>query len=84
MTFLKKFDIIYIKIRNEINKKKKELKNLAKRIADAELIIQTSSDKKEINDAKKKIIELSNHAIDLEDMIILDELVQDILSQKMS
>ena len=64
--------------------KKKELKNLAKRIADAELIIQTSSDKKEINDAKKKIIELSNHAIDLEDMIILDELVQDILSQKMS
>ena len=64
--------------------KKKELKNLAKRIADAELIIQKSSDKKEINDAKKKIIELSNHAIDLEDMIILDELVQDILSQKMS
>lgn len=64
--------------------KKKELKNLAKRIADAELIIQTSSDKKEINDAKKKIMELSNHAIDLEDMIILDELVQDILSQKMS
>lgn len=62
--------------------KKKELKNLAKRIADAELIIQTSSDKKEINDAKKKIMELSNHAIDLEDMIILDELVQDILSQK--
>ena len=64
--------------------KKKELKNLAKRIADAELIIQISSDKKEINDAKKKIIELSNHAIDLEDMIILDELVQDFLSQKMS
>ena len=64
--------------------KKKELKNLAKRIANAELIIQTSSDKKEINDAKKEIIELSNHAIDLEDMIILDELVQDILSQKKS
>lgn len=64
--------------------KKKELKNLAKRIADAEFIIQTSSDKKAINDAKKKIIDLSNHAIDLEDMVILDELVQDILSQKMS
>ena len=64
--------------------KKKELKNLAKRIADAELIIQKSSDRKESNDAKKKIMELSNHAIDLEDIIILDELVQDILSQKMS
>lgn len=64
--------------------KKKELKNLAKRIADAEFIIQTSSDKKEINEAKNKIMELSNHAIDLEDMMILDELVQDILSQKLS
>lgn len=64
--------------------KKKELKNLAKRIADAEFIIQTSSDKKEINEAKNKIMELSNHAIDLEDMMVLDELIQDILSQKMS
>lgn len=64
--------------------KKKELKTLAKKIADAEFIIQTSSDKKEINDARNKIIELSNHAIGLEDMFILDELVQDILSQKLS
>jgi hypothetical protein len=32
--------------------KKKELKSLAKRIAEAEYIIQTSSDKKEINNAK--------------------------------
>lgn len=64
--------------------KKKELKSLAKRIADAEYIIQTSSDKKEINNAKNQIIELSNHAIDLEDMAILDDMIQEILSQKMS
>ena len=64
--------------------KKKELKTLAKRIADAEFIIQTSADKKEINKAKNSIMELSNHAIDLEDMIIRDEMVQDILSQKLS
>ena len=64
--------------------KKKELKTLAKRIADAEFIIQTNTDKKEINKAKNLIMELSNHAIDLEDMIILDEMVQDILSQKLS
>lgn len=64
--------------------KKKELKSLAKRIADAEYIIQTSSDKKEVNKAKNTIMELANHAIDLEDMVILDEMVQDILSQKMS
>lgn len=64
--------------------KKKELKNLAKRIAEAEFIIQTSSDKKEINKAKNQIIELSNHAIDLEDMAVLDDMIQEILSQKMS
>ena len=64
--------------------KKKELKTLAKKIADAEFIIQTSSDKKEINKAKNQIIELSNHAIDLEDMAILDDLIQEFLSQKIS
>ena len=64
--------------------KKKELKTLAKRIADAELVIQTSTDKKQINDAKQKIMELSNHAIDLEDIMVLDEMIQDILSQKSS
>ena len=64
--------------------KKKELKSLAKRIANAEFIIQTSSDKKEINDARNTIIELSNQAIDLEDILALDEMVQDILSQKLS
>ena len=64
--------------------KKKELKSLAKRIAEAEYIIQTSSDKKEINNAKNQIIELSNHAIDLEDMVVLDDMIQEILSQKMS
>ena len=65
--------------------KKKELKTLAKKIADAEHIVQTSSDKKEINKAKKTIMEISsNYAINLEDMLILDEMVQDLLSQKNS
>ena len=64
--------------------KKKELKSLAKRIAEAEIVIQTSSDKKEVNDAKKKIMDLSNQAIDLDDMVILDEMIQEILSQKLS
>ena len=64
--------------------KKKELKSLAKRIAAAELIIQTSSDKKEINKAKEIIMELTTHAIGMEDMLALDEMIQDILSQKLS
>ena len=64
--------------------KKKELKSLARRIAEAEYIIQTSQDKKAINEAKNKIVDLSNQAIDLDELAILDEMIQEILLQKMS
>ena len=64
--------------------KNKELKNLAKKIAKAEYTIQTSSDKQEIKKAQEEIIELSGHAMSLEDMMIIDEMVQEILQQKNS
>ena len=62
--------------------KKKELKNLAKKIADAEYIIQTSDDKKKVVKAQQEIFELSGHVQSLDDMTVIDELVQEILSQK--
>lgn len=62
--------------------KRKELKNLAKKIADAEYIIQTSDDSKAVAKAQDMILELSGKAMSLEDMMIIDELVQDILKQK--
>lgn len=62
--------------------KKKELKNLAKKIADAEYIIQTSDDKKKVAKAQQEIFELSRHVESLDDMTAIDELVQEILSQK--
>ena len=62
--------------------KKKELKNLAKKIADAEYIIQTSDDKKKVAKAQQEIFELSGHVESLDDMTVIDELVQEILSQK--
>ncbi len=62
--------------------KKKELKNLAKRIADAEYIIQNSDDSKAIAKAQNTILELSSKVVSLEDMMIVDELVQEILNQK--
>ena len=62
--------------------KKKELKNLAKKIADAEYIIQNSDDAKAVAKAQDTIFELSGKAMSLEDMMIIDELVQDILNQK--
>ena len=62
--------------------KKKELKNLAKKIADAEYIIQNSDDAKAVAKAQDAILELSGKVMSLEDMMIIDELVQEILNQK--
>lgn len=62
--------------------KTKELKNIAKKIANAEYIIQHSTDNKEIQKAKSDIMELSGKAMSVEDMLALDDLVQEILSQK--
>lgn len=62
--------------------KKKELKNLAKKIAEAEYIIQNSDDTKAVTKAQEQILELSGKAMSLEDMTIIDELVQDLLNQK--
>ena len=59
--------------------KKKELKNLAKKIADAEYIIQNS---KAVAKAQDAILELSGKVSSVEDMLALDELVQEILNEK--
>ena len=62
--------------------KKKELKNLAKKIADAEYIIQNSDDDKAVAKAQDAILELSGKVSSVEDMLALDELVQEILNEK--
>ncbi len=60
--------------------KKKELKELAKKIAKCEFIIQTSSDKKAIVRAQDEIISLSGRVESLDDITIIDEMTQDILA----
>lgn len=62
--------------------KKKELKELAKKIAKAELIIQTTNDKKLKKKAEEEIVELSGHVKCLDDILLVDEMVQDIIAQK--
>lgn len=62
--------------------KKKELKNLAKKIADAEYIIQNSNDSKAVAKAQDTILELSGKAMSLDDMVLIDEMVQDLLAEK--
>lgn len=59
--------------------KRKELKNLAKKIAKAELIVQNSSDVAEINGAQQEIMDLSSKVSSIEEMIELDDLIQEII-----
>ncbi|MBR4974643.1 MAG: hypothetical protein IKY60_03550 [Bacteroidales bacterium] len=59
--------------------KKKELKNLASKIAKYEKIIQSTQDAKEKRKAEEEIMKLSSSISNVEDMLQIDELVQDIL-----
>ena len=61
--------------------KKKELKNLAKKIAVIEHKLQNTTNKEEQKQLQNAIIQLSNKIDSLEDMFALDELVQDFLSK---
>lgn len=61
--------------------KAKELKNLAKKIAKYELIIQNSDDKKAVADAQAQIMKLSGCVDKIEDMVIIDELVQEYIEE---
>lgn len=61
--------------------KRKELKNLAQKIAKVERVIQSTDDLAARKRAELEIMELSSHVDDIEDMVIIDELVQDILKK---
>ena len=59
--------------------KAKEIKNLAKKIAQQEKILQTSTSTEEKARAEQEIIKLSACVKSIEDMIALDETIQDLL-----
>lgn len=60
--------------------KRKELKNLAKKIAKAEYTMQNTNDLKAKARAEAEIMELSGKVSSIEEMTIIDELVQDLLA----
>lgn len=64
--------------------KKKEIKNLAQKIAKYERIIQTSDDKKAIVQAEDEIMKVSSSVRSLEDMMAIDELVLELLNKENS
>ena len=61
--------------------KKKELKNLAEKIAKCEYIIENSKDNNEINAAQAEIMRLSSKVHNFEDLDQLDELIQTMLKK---
>lgn len=62
---------------------KKQLKQLAKKMAELEYTIQTSQDKNAIDLAKDKMIKAQESAdIELEEMVLLDEMIQKYLHEK--
>lgn len=67
------------KILYNVGMKQKELKNLAKQIANAERVIQTSDDSEAISKAQNTILSMSKKRMTVEEMMIVDELVQEIL-----
>ena len=61
--------------------KKKELKNLAKKIAEGEYILQTSIDEDEKQQARDEILRISSGIHSFDDLDLLDELVQENLNK---
>ena len=69
--------------KGKITVTKKQLKQLAKKLADYEFIIQTSDDPYKVNDAKDRVTQLTESSnLEIEDMVKLDDMIQTMLSEK--
>ena len=60
--------------------KRKELKNFAKQIVEAEKIIEANEDKQKVYQAQQKVMDITNRLDSLDDILLLDELVQEIMN----
>lgn len=62
---------------------KKQLKQLAAKIAKLEVIIQTSEDEYAVREAKNHMIQLNESAeLELNDMLALDEMVSEMVKDR--
>ena len=61
--------------------KRKELKNLAQKIAKAELARAKATDPVDIKNAENEIIRLSGKISNIEEMLLLDDLIQDYIQE---
>ena len=61
--------------------KRKELKNLAQRIANLEIKSREASSPEETKQAEQEITELTGRVTSLDDIFLLDELIMNILNK---
>ena len=61
--------------------KQKEIKNLAKKIAQQEKILQNATSQEEKAKAEKEIIRLSASIKSIDDMLAIDEAIQDLFEK---
>ena len=61
--------------------KRKELKQLAQKIAKFELIIQKGENIEKVSQAKKEIMQLSGCVDNIDDMLLLDDMIQELLEK---
>ena len=60
----------------------KEIKKIAKKIVEQELIIQNTADPHERRQAQNEIMRITNSVRNEEDLFIIDEYIQEFLSEK--
>lgn len=62
---------------------KKQMKQLATKLANLEVLIQTSNDENTVRDAKERMIHLNESShLELDEMIALDEMISEMLKNK--
>lgn len=61
--------------------KKKDLKNLANKIAQCELQLQRTTDSKEYQELQTEIMRLSEQVETMDEMLFVDQMVQEILKK---
>lgn len=62
--------------------KRKELKNLAKKIAKLEKAVQSNSDQEATKKAQDELLHLCGQVTNLTDMLELDELIQEYIENE--
>lgn len=60
---------------------RKEMKNLAKKIAKIEQVLQASTDATEKRELEEQIFALTNHITSLEEMMEIDDMILSLLEE---